>query len=330
MGKRKNDKKLGRNDPCPCGSNKKYKKCCFLHLPGVSTVTLVRATQRGPVEIPIPGPVDVFFDTSVWRSLSAEQIAQLESLKIRNGLRYRYSITSYIEMVSHLHDIAFARVRSWFKRIHELCEPEVMPSPELDFMNEIGLTHYIDPAWVPDQKTISAAVEILAKASSLADIPERLVNTAHYRKFREVDENSFLKLIEDLRDRVGKGSVTRGDADKVLPWFVGGFANFFLLIRPSGKKVSYKVLKEEEQLRFKKAFTSGSGLLFFAHCMAVVALSVNLQQKIDLNHLYDMLQLLLVRDNRLFVTKDKVNFRYETLDPQVQRIVSLEDFLGNA
>ena len=22
------DKKFGRNDPCPCGSGKKYKKCC--------------------------------------------------------------------------------------------------------------------------------------------------------------------------------------------------------------------------------------------------------------------------------------------------------------
>ena len=24
----KNDKKIGRNDPCPCGSGKKYKNCC--------------------------------------------------------------------------------------------------------------------------------------------------------------------------------------------------------------------------------------------------------------------------------------------------------------
>lgn len=24
-----NDKKIGRNDPCPCGSGKKYKKCCL-------------------------------------------------------------------------------------------------------------------------------------------------------------------------------------------------------------------------------------------------------------------------------------------------------------
>ncbi|MBC7238419.1 MAG: SEC-C domain-containing protein, partial [Chloroflexi bacterium] len=23
-------KKVGRNDPCPCGSGKKYKKCCML------------------------------------------------------------------------------------------------------------------------------------------------------------------------------------------------------------------------------------------------------------------------------------------------------------
>jgi preprotein translocase subunit SecA len=23
-------KKIGRNDPCPCGSGKKYKKCCML------------------------------------------------------------------------------------------------------------------------------------------------------------------------------------------------------------------------------------------------------------------------------------------------------------
>ena len=23
------EEKVGRNDPCPCGSGKKYKKCCF-------------------------------------------------------------------------------------------------------------------------------------------------------------------------------------------------------------------------------------------------------------------------------------------------------------
>ena len=27
----KKGKKPGRNDPCPCGSGKKYKKCCGMH-----------------------------------------------------------------------------------------------------------------------------------------------------------------------------------------------------------------------------------------------------------------------------------------------------------
>ncbi|MDR0942113.1 MAG: SEC-C domain-containing protein [Holosporales bacterium] len=27
---KESDYKIGRNDPCPCGSGKKYKKCCFL------------------------------------------------------------------------------------------------------------------------------------------------------------------------------------------------------------------------------------------------------------------------------------------------------------
>ncbi|MCI5179891.1 MAG: hypothetical protein D3915_10820 [Candidatus Electrothrix sp. AU1_5] len=25
----KSGKKIGRNEPCPCGSRKKYKKCCL-------------------------------------------------------------------------------------------------------------------------------------------------------------------------------------------------------------------------------------------------------------------------------------------------------------
>jgi len=25
---KRDDRKVGRNDPCPCGSGKKYKKCC--------------------------------------------------------------------------------------------------------------------------------------------------------------------------------------------------------------------------------------------------------------------------------------------------------------
>ncbi len=28
----RDEPKINRNEPCPCGSNKKYKKCCLLKL----------------------------------------------------------------------------------------------------------------------------------------------------------------------------------------------------------------------------------------------------------------------------------------------------------
>ena len=37
--------KIGRNDPCPCGSGKKYKKCCAL---------VVAAPSVPPVAEPAP------------------------------------------------------------------------------------------------------------------------------------------------------------------------------------------------------------------------------------------------------------------------------------
>ncbi|NGX53626.1 MAG: hypothetical protein K1000chlam4_00340 [Chlamydiae bacterium] len=39
------DKKIGRNDPCPCGSDKKYKQCC-LKKQADSTKTFTAAGKR--------------------------------------------------------------------------------------------------------------------------------------------------------------------------------------------------------------------------------------------------------------------------------------------
>lgn len=45
--------KVGRNDPCPCGSGKKYKQCC-LNKPPLSkkkiTVTNLKAQSEQPTE----------------------------------------------------------------------------------------------------------------------------------------------------------------------------------------------------------------------------------------------------------------------------------------
>ena len=37
-----NDKTIGRNDPCPCGSGKKFKKCCMPSEGGSAEPVFVR------------------------------------------------------------------------------------------------------------------------------------------------------------------------------------------------------------------------------------------------------------------------------------------------
>ncbi|MEM8628548.1 MAG: SEC-C metal-binding domain-containing protein [Chlamydiota bacterium] len=43
-------KKIGRNDPCPCGSNKKFKKCCEKNMLGKKFLaTKITGMQPQPV-----------------------------------------------------------------------------------------------------------------------------------------------------------------------------------------------------------------------------------------------------------------------------------------
>ncbi|MFQ6092158.1 MAG: SEC-C metal-binding domain-containing protein [bacterium] len=44
---------MARNDPCPCGSGKKYKKCCMSRDKGGRAATPVRQSMA---EEPIPPP----------------------------------------------------------------------------------------------------------------------------------------------------------------------------------------------------------------------------------------------------------------------------------
>lgn len=41
-------KKVGRNDPCPCGSGKKFKKCCENKMLGGRFMARPISTQGGP------------------------------------------------------------------------------------------------------------------------------------------------------------------------------------------------------------------------------------------------------------------------------------------
>jgi len=43
--------KVGRNDPCYCGSGKKYKKCCLLKVNVETTTTIINNDDAPPIKI---------------------------------------------------------------------------------------------------------------------------------------------------------------------------------------------------------------------------------------------------------------------------------------
>ena len=49
---RRHAKKVGRNDPCPCGSGKKYKKCCGG--PRQSAGGDLKPEREGSSTLPVP------------------------------------------------------------------------------------------------------------------------------------------------------------------------------------------------------------------------------------------------------------------------------------
>lgn len=63
-------KNIGRNDPCPCGSGKKYKKCCGFN---VTHVAPQPQASEGGAEIPSPIPG---FDPSTLNPEWIQQVSQ--------------------------------------------------------------------------------------------------------------------------------------------------------------------------------------------------------------------------------------------------------------
>ncbi len=285
-------------------------------------------------------PPDVYFDTNVWISMNDDDIATLERLETQYGFRYRYSVTSYEELVLHLedqpsrsHSDPFVKYKQCIGKIAEICYAEALPSPEMEFLTMGGLMHYLDPIWIPPTQT-PLAIEIIANANTLAEvtgegnqsshvggIPRYVVKPSHYRELKNIDGESFKEIMK-LLDKI-EPPITSADTQKMekLDHWFKQFSHFFFLVRPSNKRIHWSLLTREEQTRFFQAFTEGAGRLFHSHCISVAKRTINDRKKVDRNDLYDMMQLLLLRDdNRLFVTDDKGFWNYR-LDPQIQRVI---------
>lgn len=190
-------------------------------------------------------------------------------------------------------------------------------------MAEAGLSHYIGSSWIPDINLMINKVEAIANANSLEDLAQ-VIDVSHYTKLRQTDEESFRTAINNF-PQISKPA-TRDNLEKALQWFMY-IASFFSIERPSNGRVTYENLAEKEKASFQAALTSGAGRLFFNHCMTRIKLTIRDGKNVDPNDLYDMLQLILLRDrNRIFVTFEKSFFHYNINDPESQKVISWEHF----
>lgn len=243
----------------------------------ISLMKITHGTQGLAIEYDRNNPPVIFFDTNVWRGMSHKEIKILQRLHQQHGFRYHYSVINFAELASHLEDKPsdkypdpFQRFKSCFVRMRALCEREILPSPEMEFLIRAELSHYIDPVWIPDREQAALAVELITNANNLAELtgeedkeplaksePRYVVKPSHYRILRDVDGDSIRTVMEQLRQFKRPAMVD----DKLMRWFLR-LAEFFLLIRSSCGKINYDSMTHKEQDRFMWGLTHGAGVIF--------------------------------------------------------------------
>lgn len=309
----------------------------------------IGSTKTWEVKYNENNPPIIFFDTNVWRSMNDTDVARLKRLQQNYGFHYRYSATNFIELASHLEDQPsrscrkpFEMFQSCFCRIRNLCDRDILPSPEMVFLARADLSHYIDDMWVPDIQQMALAVELIANANSLAELigdedgcaetanaPRYVVKPSHYRSLRDIDGSAMRAIMDELRG-FKRPILDDNRMNRMVVWFQN-LAHFFLFFRPTNGRKLLKNTTREEYNRFYMAFMEGGGQLFQTHCMTLVKKTVNDGRGVDPNDLYDMLQLILLEDdNALFVTSEKTFFLYETDQDQPKRVLRWRDFVSAA
>lgn len=59
------DQKIGRNDPCPCGSGKKYKQCCMINIKPPATKRKLTAKWINAPTPEVPDLMERTFGNSI-------------------------------------------------------------------------------------------------------------------------------------------------------------------------------------------------------------------------------------------------------------------------
>ena len=92
--------KVGRNDPCPCGSGKKYKKCCLDKLSSKSNVLVNHNLSKDlRLDYGVPILEDNFFRLNKFNDISAQRLIY-SSLVMPEVEKFAYQTASRLKGLS--------------------------------------------------------------------------------------------------------------------------------------------------------------------------------------------------------------------------------------
>jgi hypothetical protein len=161
-------KKISRNDPCPCGSGKKYKKCCLTNR-SQQRQTTPRGKFRfepgsyGRPESCMPSIACLRGggDASEYHFVLVKPEAVLNSPDRANAIAAEDLNAAFSTNGSTGHDEAlamFLRERGYV-RVDDFNVVDTQPGPAASWMDADGL-HFMDPGHAPTLEQLDAASEV--------------------------------------------------------------------------------------------------------------------------------------------------------------------------
>lgn len=216
-------KRVSRNDPCPCGSGKKYKRCCW------QKDFQWTEDENGTVyrDVPMPqalsddmagyldarrdaaggelDPDELLFPNMHFEHAEHEMTQAMEKVGIDPALIYAFEKTGRIVSEDNMNQLTDAEIEAWHDAIDEYYEREGPPMEDIKF--PIGTIALYGP---DDKLTTKIAAGVIAYAGAEAII-ERWVGTT------VADDPKVQREIQDFFKQHGVKSVAAADSNMGCP-----------------------------------------------------------------------------------------------------------------
>jgi hypothetical protein len=216
-------KKLSRNAPCPCGSGKKYKHCCYdkgfeyvedddgdvkRSVPLSSEMAGIIEEQRQKFIAEFgrePGPEDeIFFDVPPLEHIEHETVEAMKRAGLDPAFIYAYEKTGLIVTEDNQHLLPDIEVDEWQAAIDEYNAIQAGKGPPKHPIGTVA-------TYGPDEKTVTKIVAGVFLHESAEPIIERWVGTG-------IMENAKIqKQVQEFFSRYGVKSVAATDGNMGCP-----------------------------------------------------------------------------------------------------------------